>query len=153
MNSERQIMRNRNNRGLLILLAASLGFVIMLWQLPKFVAEDKTTVSTDASTPTTPKSNADTDSPGAKLFKANCASCHYPDKDMTGPALKGARDRWIENSTEDQFYAWVKNPQNVVRSGDGYANALTKKWDKTDMQPQQVSDAQIDQIFEYIEEY
>ena len=34
---------------------------------------------------------------GEKLFKQNCASCHFPDKDMTGPALKGARQRWIDN--------------------------------------------------------
>src|SRR5690606_21847684 len=27
---------------------------------------------------------------GEKLFKGNCASCHKPDKDMTGPALQGA---------------------------------------------------------------
>lgn len=34
---------------------------------------------------------------GEKLFQQNCASCHKPDKDMTGPALKGARQRWIDN--------------------------------------------------------
>ena len=27
---------------------------------------------------------------GEALFKANCASCHKPDKDFTGPALKGS---------------------------------------------------------------
>ena len=41
---------------------------------------------------------------GKKLFTGNCASCHFPDKDMTGPSLKGARERWIENSSEDNFY-------------------------------------------------
>ena len=31
---------------------------------------------------------------GEKLFKANCASCHKPDKDMTGPKLQGAKALW-----------------------------------------------------------
>ena len=30
---------------------------------------------------------------GEALFKANCASCHKPDKQYVGPALKGARER------------------------------------------------------------
>jgi cytochrome c551/c552 len=30
---------------------------------------------------------------GEALFKANCAACHKPDKDFTGPALKGWKDR------------------------------------------------------------
>ena len=35
---------------------------------------------------------------GARLFYQNCSSCHLPNKDMTGPNLKGARQRWIQNS-------------------------------------------------------
>ena len=53
---------------------------------------------------------------GEGLFKTNCASCHFPDKKMTGPALKGARDRWIENSSEENFYAWIKNSGSVIAS-------------------------------------
>ena len=30
---------------------------------------------------------------GEALFKANCANCHKPDADYTGPALKGWKDR------------------------------------------------------------
>ena len=61
---------------------------------------------------------------GEGIFNANCASCHFPHKDMTGPALQGARQRWIDNSTEENFYEWVKNSQNVIKSGDAYANKL-----------------------------
>jgi hypothetical protein len=32
---------------------------------------------------------------GKLLFNANCASCHKMDRKLTGPALLGARDRWI----------------------------------------------------------
>ena len=90
---------------------------------------------------------------GEVLFKANCASCHFPDKDMTGPGLQGARERWIENSSEENFYLWVKNSQNVVKSGDSYANSLFSKWGKSVMTPQAVNDQQIDDIFAYIENF
>lgn len=89
---------------------------------------------------------------GEKLFQQNCASCHKPDKDMTGPGLKGARQRWIDNSTEDNFYAWVRNSGNVIASGDSYAKGLLAKW-KTAMTPQNLDNAQIDAIFEYVEAY
>jgi mono/diheme cytochrome c family protein len=90
---------------------------------------------------------------GKGLFNANCASCHYPDKDMTGPALKGARERWIENSSEENFYKWVKNSQTVVKSGDAYANKLFSDFDKSIMTPQQLTDEQIDHVFAYVEIY
>lgn len=59
---------------------------------------------------------------GAALFKANCASCHKIDKDFTGPALKGWKDRvpgdgWI--------YKWVHNPAD---QNDAYAKTLKDKW-------------------------
>ena len=90
---------------------------------------------------------------GKKFFKQNCAACHFPDKDMTGPALKGSRDRWIENSSEENFYKWVKNSKSVVDGGDSYGNSLFKKWKNITMPPQNVSDEQIDNIFAYIESY
>jgi cytochrome c2 len=89
---------------------------------------------------------------GEGLFKANCASCHFPHKDMTGPALKGARERWIENSSEDNFYAWVKNSQSLVKGGDPYANELFNKW-KSVMTVQAVNNSEIDDIFAYVDGY
>src|SRR5690606_21494079 len=90
---------------------------------------------------------------GEALFKANCASCHKPDEDMTGPALQGARQRWIDNSSEENFYAWVKNSQGVIKSGDGYAASLFAEWNKTIMTPQAVTNQQIDDIFAFVESY
>jgi cytochrome c551/c552 len=34
---------------------------------------------------------------GEALFKANCASCHKPDKDFSGPALKGWKDKGAQS--------------------------------------------------------
>ena len=89
---------------------------------------------------------------GEKLFKGNCASCHFVDSDMTGPALKGARERWIEKSSEEMFYEWIRNSQAVIDGGDAYANELKAKWG-TVMTPQALSNEQIDDLFEYVETY
>jgi cytochrome c551/c552 len=69
---------------------------------------------------------------GKHCFQSNCASCHNPLKDATGPALKGADARvpskeWLHN--------WVHNSSKVVASGDKYANEIFNKWGKTVMTP------------------
>ncbi|WP_157454337.1 c-type cytochrome [Crocinitomix catalasitica] len=89
---------------------------------------------------------------GKKIFSGFCASCHFPDKDMTGPALKGARERWIENSSEENFYAWVKNSSAVIASGDSYASGLFAKWGSV-MTPQALTNEQIDDVMAYIDGY
>lgn len=61
---------------------------------------------------------------GQALFKANCASCHKPDKEFTGPALKGARDR---EPDKDWVYKWVANTTTMVDT-DPYAKALKAKY-------------------------
>ena len=87
---------------------------------------------------------------GEKLFKGNCASCHFPDRDMTGPALKGARERWIQNSSEENFYGWIKNSNGMIDSGDEYAKKM-ESYAPSMMTPNAVSNEQIDHIFAYIE--
>ncbi len=87
---------------------------------------------------------------GEGLFNGNCASCHFPNKTMTGPALQGARQRWIDNSSEENFYEWIKNSQKVIISGNLYANELYRKWG-TVMTPQPLTNQQIDHVFAYIE--
>ncbi len=61
---------------------------------------------------------------GEALFKANCASCHKPDKDFTGPALKGARDR---EPNKEWAYEWVNNVNKMLET-DPYAKALKAKY-------------------------
>jgi mono/diheme cytochrome c family protein len=61
---------------------------------------------------------------GEALFKANCASCHKPLEDMTGPALKGARDR---EPNKEWAYKWVNNVNTMVET-DPYAKEMFKKW-------------------------
>lgn len=61
---------------------------------------------------------------GEELFKANCAACHKPDEDMTGPALKGARKR---APSEEWTYKWVNNVNSMIAT-DPYAKNLKAKY-------------------------
>ncbi|MFM2360652.1 MAG: hypothetical protein RLY16_2645, partial [Bacteroidota bacterium] len=61
---------------------------------------------------------------GEALFKANCASCHKPLEDATGPALKDARKR---EPSPEWVYKWVNNTTTMVET-DPYAKALKAKW-------------------------
>jgi cytochrome c551/c552 len=63
---------------------------------------------------------------GEAIFKANCASCHKPDADMTGPMLKGARER---APNKDWAYKWLMNNNvNTMLDTDPYAKSLLAKW-------------------------
>lgn len=84
---------------------------------------------------------------GKALFQTNCASCHSPLKDATGPALKGADSRV---PSKEWLHKWVRNSASVIASGDKYANDLYNKWGKTAMTAfPNLSDEEIDAIFAY----
>jgi hypothetical protein len=86
---------------------------------------------------------------GEALFKANCASCHKVDKDFTGPALRGWKDRV---PTGDWIYKWVHNPPAMIDGGDPYAKALYAKWGPSRMTAfPQLQNAEIDAILAYVD--
>ena len=101
---------------------------------------DKKTVIDYIDTP--PISN------GEILFKSNCASCHKPYKDFTGPALQGALQRWGGN--KKAMYDFIRNPAKSIVE-NAYAKQLFEKWNKTMMMPANLSDAEIDAIMKYCE--
>lgn len=85
---------------------------------------------------------------GKALFQANCASCHNPLKDATGPALKGMDERV---PSKEWLYKWVHNSAAVIASGDKYANELYNKWNKTAMTSfPNLTEAEIDAIVVYV---
>ncbi len=90
---------------------------------------------------------------GAKLFKANCAACHKPDKDLVGPALQGVTERWEGN--EAMLYLWIKNPQKALDTGDPQVKAMWDEWypKAGPMTPQAVNDEEIAAILDYVENY
>jgi cytochrome c551/c552 len=88
---------------------------------------------------------------GKALFQANCAACHNPIKDATGPALKGVSAR-VPN--KEWLYKWIKNSAAVISSGDKYANEIYTKWNKTAMTAfPALTNEEIDAIIKYCEDY
>ncbi|MBU3713476.1 MAG: c-type cytochrome [Ferruginibacter sp.] len=87
---------------------------------------------------------------GEALFKANCANCHKPDEDYTGPALKG----WSARVPDKEWiYKWVANPAQVIAS-DAYAKSLFDKWKPTVMTAfPNLKKEEIDAIMKYVDNY
>jgi len=86
---------------------------------------------------------------GKALFQANCASCHNPLKDATGPALKGVSSTF---PTKEWVHNWVHNSSAVIAGGDKFANDLYNKWGKTQMTAfPQLSNDEIDAIIKYVD--
>lgn len=85
---------------------------------------------------------------GKALFQSNCASCHNPLKDATGPALKGVDGRV---PSKEWLYKWVHNPPGMIASGDKYANDIFNKWGGVQMTPfPQLKNEEIDAIVAYV---
>src|SRR5882757_6101502 len=97
----------------------------------------------------TTKQTASVKPGGELLFKNNCASCHRPDKDFTGPALKGAKDRWADKNL---LYDFVRDPATVI-SNDKYARALQQKYAGIMTASPQLTNADIDAILDYCNSY
>ena len=88
---------------------------------------------------------------GKALFQANCATCHNPLKDATGPALQN-----IDKSfpSKDWGYNWVHNSSAVIKSGDKTANDIYNKFGKTQMTSfPNLSHEEIDAILSYVDNY
>ena len=89
---------------------------------------------------------------GEGLFKANCAACHKVDKDFTGPALKGWKDRVPGG---DWIYRWIENSAEVIASGDAYANKIFASHNKTQMTSfgKQLKKEDVDAILKYVDDW
>jgi mono/diheme cytochrome c family protein len=87
---------------------------------------------------------------GEALFKANCASCHKPDKQYVGPALKGARDR---EPSKGWHYEWIRNAASMAMT-DPYAKKLKDQMGGVVMTSfPDLSNADIDAILDYADNF
>jgi cytochrome c551/c552 len=87
---------------------------------------------------------------GKALFSTNCAQCHNPIKQITGPALKGVTERVPDKKL---LHQWIKNNAAVLASGNKYFNDLYNQF-KTPMNTfPGLTDPEIDAILKYIETY
>ncbi len=87
---------------------------------------------------------------GEKIFKANCGSCHKPDKDMTGPAVKGAKERW---EGKGDVHEWIKDSQGYIKSGNAHAKQIFEEHNKIVMPPQALSNEEIDAVLYYADNF
>ena len=87
---------------------------------------------------------------GEALYKANCANCHKPDKDYTGPALQG----WAGRVPDAEWiYKWVANPSTMI-STDAYSKTLFEKWKPTIMPGfANLKKDEVDAIMKYVDDY
>ncbi|RNI33383.1 cytochrome C [Hanamia caeni] len=87
---------------------------------------------------------------GEALFKANCASCHKPDKQYVGPALKGARER---EPSKGWHYEWIRNASSMAMT-DPYAKKLKDQMGGVVMTSfPDLSNADIDAILDYADNF
>ncbi len=92
---------------------------------------------------------------GEALFKANCSSCHKPDKKLVGPALQGARAKWAERTGGDEaVIAWVKNSADYLKNaGDSYAKDLYAQFNQSPMTAMPLNDAEVLAVLDYVDSY
>ncbi len=85
---------------------------------------------------------------GEKLFQQNCASCHkIGGGRLVGPDLANVNDRRDKN----WLYSFIKSSSSMIEEGDSIAKAQYKKFNKTRMPDQNLSNKEIDAVLSYIE--
>lgn len=85
--------------------------------------------------------------PGYALFKDwACNTCHAIDHNLVGPALNGLSDR----RSRDWIIKMIRNSSALISSGDPEAVTIFEKFDRLQMPPHDLSEEEIDQILDYI---
>ena len=79
---------------------------------------------------------------GESLFKGNCTVCHAINEVVIGPALRDVHER----QSEEWIYAFIKNSQKVIKSGDEYAVDLYNQYNQTLMTSFDFSDDELNAI-------
>jgi cytochrome c oxidase cbb3-type subunit 3 len=88
---------------------------------------------------------------GEQLFKSRCNTCHQIDKNSTGPKLKGVKQKWADAGEGENLYAWISNSTALIASGKSQLAKDIAGYSPTAMPAQDVTNADVDAIFEYIE--
>jgi cytochrome c2 len=83
---------------------------------------------------------------GKSLFTANCANCHNPYRDATGPTLLGCLER-------EPYPGWgykFTNGALLTEKNDPYLNELKRKWNNTVMTVFKLSRQDYNDIITYV---
>lgn len=91
---------------------------------------------------------------GQELFQSQCARCHKPYANATGPALFGVVDRFADGDTA-LLKEWIVNSQAVLASsGDPYVQDLWDTWGPSIMPAfPQFSDQDIRDIIAFMQSW
>jgi cytochrome c551/c552 len=87
---------------------------------------------------------------GKALFNTNCASCHSPMKDLTGPMLGGVLERDPYNGDMGKIVHWVQNVDKLLAT-DPYYKGLMAKYGARMTPFPNLSDKDINAIISYTE--
>lgn len=88
---------------------------------------------------------------GEALFKANCANCHRPTSDFTGPGLASWPNRY---PSKQWVYDFVHSPAAMIGSGDPRSVWLMEKWKPTVMTGFPLFErSAVDAIMAYVDNY
>jgi mono/diheme cytochrome c family protein len=87
-------------------------------------------------------------STGENLFAIQCSQCHRLNEMNIGPALRGTLANWGGDTA--RYKAFIKNSQAVIGGGDAYAVKLFDHWGKTVMPAQDLTEAELDALVEYM---
>ncbi|GAB4093213.1 c-type cytochrome [Flaviaesturariibacter terrae] len=85
---------------------------------------------------------------GKQLFQQNCQTCHALDKALTGPALRGFKQRgpWGD---QKEVYKWIHNPAAYIPTNP-YTKALQAQMGAIMQSFPQLTEKDIDDITQYI---
>ncbi len=85
---------------------------------------------------------------GRVLFQEHCVSCHLLDREIIGPPLASTPQRL----SEEWLLAFIKNPSEVIASGNEYAVFLYEQYNEYIMPgfEEYLTDEEIISILEYI---
>jgi mono/diheme cytochrome c family protein len=143
----------------LVLLAIVIA-VMWVWNIDS----DPSSFSPPGEEVTTPSTNTNTTvskesaviAEGKGLFRSNCASCHNPVAEGTGPPLAGVAERWDEagpykgKEGSQRLKLWIRNWHEAVDAGYPYALQMANSR-ATEMNIfSNLSDEQIDKILLYL---
>ncbi|MBT8261615.1 MAG: c-type cytochrome [Bacteroidia bacterium] len=102
--------------------------------------------SAEAATEVAPATGEGDAAAGKTLFNANCAACHKLYKKGVGPALFGVGDKY----DKEWLYSWIRNSQELIKSGDAKAIAIYEEYNQSVMTAfPALSDEDIDNIIAY----
>jgi cytochrome c oxidase cbb3-type subunit III len=90
---------------------------------------------------------------GKELFQNMCSVCHKIDDNSTGPKLQGARQLWVDAGEQNFLYDWVKNAQELTENGKSKRAIEASEYSPIIMTPQNVTNEQIDAVFDYIDNW